>query len=222
MVRSRNSARRRCVTALMATRLEPWIAGASGNQCPTSSNSSWRGSRPAASMRWWRSASRCCGRPRRPSTSRQGEFVMLPAFFVLVAMNWTGVPFWGAVAIGILVSALIARAGVQAPAGRPDAASRRVAARDRHDGARAVHEGGREGLLRRGGAAVPAARGGDEHLTSSAPAVAVQSLIVVGIAVAAVVALQFFLNRTRTGRMMQATAAEPDRRAHPRRHGSSA
>jgi len=40
--------------------------------------------------------------------------------------------------------------------------------------------------------------------------VAVQSLIVVGLAVAAVVALQFFLNRTRTGRQMQATAQNPN------------
>src|ERR1051325_1370733 len=33
----------------------------------------------------------------------QGEFVMLPAFFILIAMG-AGVPFWGAVAIGIIVS----------------------------------------------------------------------------------------------------------------------
>src|SRR3954468_14093321 len=37
----------------------------------------------------------------------QGEFVMLPAFFMLVAINWTGVPFWGAVVIGILVSVVV-------------------------------------------------------------------------------------------------------------------
>jgi len=39
--------------------------------------------------------------------------------------------------------------------------------------------------------------------------VALQSLIVVAIAVLAVVALQLFLNRTRTGRQMQATAQNP-------------
>ena len=63
----------------------------------------------------------------------QGEFVMLPAFFMLVAMNWTGVPFWGAVAIGVVVSVLVLGVAVQAGAGRPDAAPRRAAARDRHD-----------------------------------------------------------------------------------------
>src|SRR5437588_9239710 len=36
----------------------------------------------------------------------QGEFVMLPAFFVLVAMN-AGLPFWAAIAIGFAVSILL-------------------------------------------------------------------------------------------------------------------
>jgi branched-chain amino acid transport system permease protein len=40
--------------------------------------------------------------------------------------------------------------------------------------------------------------------------IAVQSLIVIGLAVAAVVALQYFLNRTQTGRQMQATAQNPN------------
>src|SRR3954453_845395 len=37
----------------------------------------------------------------------QGEFVMLPAFFMLTAMSVFPVPFWGAVAIGIVVSAIV-------------------------------------------------------------------------------------------------------------------
>src|SRR5215467_6393287 len=37
----------------------------------------------------------------------QGEFVMLPAFFMLGAMSVLGAPFWVAVIIGILVSALV-------------------------------------------------------------------------------------------------------------------
>src|SRR6185503_2491174 len=36
----------------------------------------------------------------------QGEFVMLPAFFMLIGMNH-GLPFWGAVAVGILISAMV-------------------------------------------------------------------------------------------------------------------
>ena len=52
-----------------------------------------------------------------------------------------------------------ARRAVQAPAGRSDDPPRRVAARDRHHGARAVSQRSREGLLQRRGTAVPAARG---------------------------------------------------------------
>ena len=37
----------------------------------------------------------------------QGEFVMLPAFFMLAAMNVLGAPFWGAVGIGIVISAVV-------------------------------------------------------------------------------------------------------------------
>src|SRR5579871_5945995 len=36
----------------------------------------------------------------------QGEFVMLPAFFVLIAMS-SGLPFWAAALIGVVVSALV-------------------------------------------------------------------------------------------------------------------
>src|SRR6185503_6736507 len=37
----------------------------------------------------------------------QGEFVMLPAFFMLGALSVLGLPFWGAVAVGIVVSAIV-------------------------------------------------------------------------------------------------------------------
>lgn len=36
----------------------------------------------------------------------QGEFVMLPAFFMLAAMN-VGLPFWASILVGIVVSALV-------------------------------------------------------------------------------------------------------------------
>jgi len=37
----------------------------------------------------------------------QGEFVMLPAFFVLIAMSYFGLSFWPAVAVGTLVSIIV-------------------------------------------------------------------------------------------------------------------
>ena len=37
----------------------------------------------------------------------QGEFVMLPAFFVLIAMSFFGLSFWPAVAVGGVVSVIV-------------------------------------------------------------------------------------------------------------------
>ena len=36
----------------------------------------------------------------------QGEFVMLPAFFVLIGMGYLGLPFWPAVALGVVVTVI--------------------------------------------------------------------------------------------------------------------
>src|SRR5262249_52005610 len=47
------------------------------------------------------------------------------------------------------------------------------------------------------------------NITLFGAALAVQSLVVLGISIAAVIALQLFLNKTRTGRCMQATAQNP-------------
>ncbi len=37
----------------------------------------------------------------------QGEFVMLPAFFVLIGMNWLGLSFWISLLFGLAVSVLL-------------------------------------------------------------------------------------------------------------------
>jgi len=47
------------------------------------------------------------------------------------------------------------------------------------------------------------------NVTVFGAALAIQSIVVLGISIAAVIALQFFLNKTRTGRCMQATAQNP-------------
>src|SRR5690606_26317610 len=36
----------------------------------------------------------------------QGEFVMVPAFFVLIAMGFFGMPFWLAIIVALIVSIL--------------------------------------------------------------------------------------------------------------------
>ena len=44
----------------------------------------------------------------------QGEFVMLPAFFMLAAMH-AGAPFWLAILIGIMLTDFLARSLVPPP-----------------------------------------------------------------------------------------------------------
>jgi branched-chain amino acid transport system permease protein len=72
---------------------------------------------------------------------------------------------------------------------------------------RSVPEGGREGLLQR--EAPPFRRSPPRQRLVLGATVALQSLIVLAIALGAVIALQLFLNRTQTGRRMQATAQNP-------------
>ena len=138
----------------------------------------------------------------------QGEFVMLPAFFMLIAMSAFGVPFWGAVAIGIAVSALVLgvlfkrvlvdpmlRHGVLPLAIATMALSL------------LMKESVKDFYSAEAQPFPPLAAA--TNISIFGATVALQSLLVVAIAVAAVVALQLFLNRTRTGRQMQATAQNP-------------
>jgi len=138
----------------------------------------------------------------------QGEFVMLPAFFMLIAMSAFGVPFWGAVVIGIVVSALVLgllfkrllvdpmlRQGVL-----PLAIATMALALFLKESVKDFYSAEAQPFP-----PIAAAT----NISIFGATVALQSLIVVAIAVAAVVALQLFLNRTRTGRQMQATAQNP-------------
>jgi len=138
----------------------------------------------------------------------QGEFVMLPAFFILIAMG-AGVPFWGAVAIGIIVSAIVLgllfkrllvdpmiRHGVL-----PLAIATMALALFLKEAVKDFY----------GAEAQPfPPLAADINISFLGATVALQSLIVLAIALAAVIVLQLFLNRTRTGRMMQATAQNPN------------
>ena len=137
----------------------------------------------------------------------QGEFVMLPAFFMLAAMN-LGLPFWGAVGIGIILSALILgvlfkrlivdpmiRHGVL-----PLAIATMALAVFLKEAVKEFYSAEAQPFP---------ALGAATNVTIFGATVAVQSLIVLAVAVAAVVALQLFLNGTRAGRQMQATAQNP-------------
>jgi branched-chain amino acid transport system permease protein len=138
----------------------------------------------------------------------QGEFVMLPAFFVLIGMGYFGLPFWAAVALGTLVT--IVALGVLFKKLMVDPM---------------IHHGVLPLVIATIGLAIlmkEAVRefyGADAwpfpalaaatNVTVFGVAFAVQSLVILAISCAAMVALQLFLNGTRTGRCMQATAQNP-------------
>src|SRR5712692_3466391 len=137
----------------------------------------------------------------------QGEFVMVPAFFVLVAMN-AGLPFWAAIALGVLASLIVL--GVLFKQLMVDPMIR-------HGVLPLVIATIALGLLLKegvkefyGAEAQPfPPLAADVNVSIAGASVAVQSLVVLAVAVVAVATLQLFLNRTRTGRSMQATEQNP-------------
>ena len=137
----------------------------------------------------------------------QGEFVMLPAFFMLIGMNH-GLPFWSALAVGILVSAIVLgilfKRALVDPMIRHGVLPLAIATM-------ALSLFLKEAVKEFYGAEAQPfpALGAATNISIFGATVAVQSLIVLAVAIGAVVALQLFLNRTRTGRQMQATAQNP-------------
>jgi branched-chain amino acid transport system permease protein len=137
----------------------------------------------------------------------QGEFVMLPAFFVLAAMNF-GAPFWLAILISITLSVVILglvfkliivdpmlKHGVL-----PLVISTIALSLFLKESAKDFYSSQAQPFP----ALVPAI---DLHVFGAV--VSVQSLAVLAVAIATVIALHLLLNHTRLGRMMQATAQNP-------------
>ena len=137
----------------------------------------------------------------------QGEFVMLPAFFILAAMN-LGAPLWFAALVGIFLSVVILgllfkiiivdpmlRHGVL-----PLVISTIALSLFLKESAKDFYSSQAQPFP----ALVPSA---DVHIFGAV--VSTQSLAVLAVAVVTVVALQVLLNRTRLGRCMQATAQNP-------------
>jgi branched-chain amino acid transport system permease protein len=138
----------------------------------------------------------------------QGEFVMLPAFFVLIGMNYFSLSFWPAVLLGTLVSlvtlGLLFKKLMVDPMIRHGVLPLVIATIAL---AIFMKEGVREFYGADAQAFPPLAAA--INVTVLGASFAVQSLIVLAISIAAVVGLQLFLNGTRTGRCMQATAQNP-------------
>jgi branched-chain amino acid transport system permease protein len=138
----------------------------------------------------------------------QGEFVMLPAFFVLIGMSYFGLSFWPAVALGAVVSmivlGLLFKRLMVDPMIRHGVLPLVIATIGL---AILFKEAVREFYGADAQPFPPVVAAAD--VTVLGVAFALQSLVVLAISIAAVVALQLFLNGTRTGRCMQASAQNP-------------
>src|SRR5439155_19295344 len=138
----------------------------------------------------------------------QGEFVMLPAFFVLAAMKLGGLPFPVAVLIGLavtlLVLGLLFKRVIVDPTIRhgvlPLVISTIALALFLKEGVKEFYAAEAQPF--------PAAWA-TTNLEFGGAVVSAQSLVIIVVAVLAIALLQWFLAGTRTGRCMQATAQNP-------------
>lgn len=137
----------------------------------------------------------------------QGEFVMLPAFFILIAMNH-GAPFWLACLVGIATSVVVLgilfkfiivdpmlKHGVL-----PLVISSIALALFLKEAVKDFYSSQAQPFP-------VLINAGDFHIFGAV--ISSQSLVVLGVAIVTVVGLHLMLNKTRLGRMMQATAQNP-------------
>ncbi len=137
----------------------------------------------------------------------QGEFVMLPAFFILAAMNF-GAPFWLAALIGIAASVLVLgmlfKIVVVDPMLKygvlPLVISTIALSLFLKEGVKDFYSSQAQPFP----ALVPAI---DIHVFGAV--ISTQSLVALGVAIVTVGGLHLLLNKTRLGRSMQATAQNP-------------
>jgi branched-chain amino acid transport system permease protein len=138
----------------------------------------------------------------------QGEFVMVPAFFVLAAMKLGGLSFPVAMLLGLLIAlvvlGLLFKLLVVDPIIRhgvlPLVISTIALAIFLKESVKEFYAADAQPF--------PAAWA-TTNLAVGGAVVSVQNLVIIAVAVVAVVALQYFLGGTRTGRRMQATAQNP-------------
>ncbi|HUC60361.1 MAG TPA: branched-chain amino acid ABC transporter permease [Alphaproteobacteria bacterium] len=138
----------------------------------------------------------------------QGEFVMLPAFFVLAAMKFLGLGFWPASLLGVLLSVLVLgllfKRLVVDPMLRhgllPLVISTIALSLLLKESVKDFYSPQAQSFP-----SMVEAR--DLHVLGAA--ISTQSIAVIGAAVIAIAALHVFLHSTRVGRAMQATAQNP-------------
>jgi branched-chain amino acid transport system permease protein len=137
----------------------------------------------------------------------QGEFVMLPAFLMLAAMQ-AGAPFWLAIIIGMLLSMLLLGLGFKLllvdPMLRHGVLPLAIATMALAIG---IKEAVKQFFSAEASPFPSIVPAGDIAILGRQ--VSVQSLGVLALAIAAVIALTALLNRTSIGHQMQATAQNP-------------
>lgn len=138
----------------------------------------------------------------------QGEFVMLPAFLVLVGLHFFGLPLWGALLLGLVMSVLVLGVMFKKLLVEPILP---------HGGITLVIATIALGILLREsvkefysaeGQPFPAMFPTDP-INILGAVVSLQDILNLIVSLGIVVLLTLFLNRTRTGRCMQATAQNP-------------
>jgi branched-chain amino acid transport system permease protein len=137
----------------------------------------------------------------------QGEFVMLPAFFMLAAMN-VGLPFWAAILVGFAVSLALLGAAFKNilvdPMLKHGVLPLAIATMALSLFMREVVKEFYSAEAQPFPSIVPAV-----NVDVLGAVVSLQSIGVLVVAIVAVIALQFLLTRTSTGHQMQATAQNP-------------
>ena len=139
----------------------------------------------------------------------QGEFVMLPAFFVLAAMKFGGLSFPLALLVGLAASVVVLGALFKRLVVDPVLRHGVLPLVISTLGLAIVFKEGVKEFYAAEAQAFPSPWGSSANLHIAGAAVSVQSLAIIAVAVVAVGALQYFLAGTRTGRQMQATAQNP-------------
>ena len=138
----------------------------------------------------------------------QGEFVMLPAFFVLIGLHWLHMPLWQALVFGLIVAVIVLGLLFKKVVVEP-----------------MLPNGGLPLIIATMALSILLKEGAKQFYGAEAQpypslfprttlnfygaVVSVQDVMNLIVSLAAVVGLTLFLNRTRTGRCMQATAQNP-------------
>lgn len=135
----------------------------------------------------------------------QGEFVMVPAFLILTAMNAFNAPLWAAILIGIICSILLLGVAFKKLIVDPLLQHGMISIVIASLGVSVIlKESVKEFYSAQ---PQPFPQFVDlVNIQIGGAVVSLQSIIILGVATASVIALQLFLNYSKTGRQMQATA----------------